>query len=100
MVLNNTDALLKSLTILVTSNGHAISRFGAQVVVMSKFLDATFPHLTATQCAEITKSFRHGIEDTMSLMDDIPLPAEYHSSLLEQTNNLLNALDRKSKAHG
>ncbi|MFL9868512.1 hypothetical protein PQR37_37265 [Paraburkholderia nemoris] len=97
--MNSPDAILKSLKTLVTSNGNAVSRFGAQVVVMSKFIDATFPQLTAAQCAEITKLFRHGIEDTMSLMDDMPLPAEYHSTLLEQTNNLLNALHRKSRAH-
>lgn len=96
MVLNNTDALLQSLTTLVMSNGKAVSRFGAQVVVMKNFIDATIPHLTATQRAEIAKAFRQGIEDTMSLVDDIPLPAEYHSTLLEQTNTLLNVLQTTS----
>lgn len=96
MVLNNPDALLQSLTDLLMSNGKAVSRFGAQVVVMRKFIDATFPLLTATQREEIAKAFRHGIEDTMSLMDDLPLPAEYHSTLLEQTNTLLNMLQTTS----
>ncbi|RDJ97579.1 hypothetical protein [Paraburkholderia lacunae] len=94
--MNNTDALLHSMTELVTSNGKAVARFGAQVVVMSKFIDATFPRLTATQCEEIAKAFRDGIDDAMSLMDNITLPAEYRSTLLEQTNTLLNGLQGRS----
>ncbi|MFM0618170.1 hypothetical protein PQR37_29365 [Paraburkholderia nemoris] len=96
--MKNTNALLKSLTTLVASNSETISSFGAQIVVMGNFLDATFPHLTAVQCAKITKSFRHEIEKTMSLMDDVPLPAEYHSMLLAQTNSLLNMLHARSAA--
>jgi hypothetical protein len=90
--LNNTDALLQSLTTLVMSNGKAVSRFGAQVMVMRNFIDVALPHLTTTQRAEIAKAFRQGIENAMSLMDDISLPADYHSTLLEQTNALLNVL--------
>jgi hypothetical protein len=97
--LKNTNALLKSLTTLVASNSETISSFGAQIVVMGNFLDATFPHLTAAQCAKITTSFRHEVERTMSLMDDVPLPAEYHSMLLAQTNALLNMLHARSAAH-
>lgn len=98
--MKNTNALLKSLTTLVASNSETISSFGAQIVVMGNFLDATFPHLTAApQCAKITKSFRHEVERTMSLMDDVPLPAEYHSMLLAQTNALLNMLHARSAAH-
>lgn len=96
--MNNADALLKSLVTLVTSNGKAVSRVGAQVMVMRRFIDATPPQLTATQCAEMTRVFRHGTEDTTSLMDDRSLPAEYHSTLLEQIDDLLNALNGKSTA--
>ncbi|SDI57072.1 hypothetical protein SAMN04487926_119105 [Paraburkholderia steynii] len=99
MILNDIDSLMESLATSVASNGNAVSRFGARVVVMSKFIDATFPQLTATQCVEIIRQFRQGIEDSLSLMDDMPLPGEYHSTLLEQTNNLLTALDRKSGGH-
>ena len=98
--MNKTDVLLKSLTTLVASNGNAISSLGAKTVVLTKLIDATFPHLTASQCTAISKSFRNGIEDAMSLMDDLPLPADYHSAVLEQTNMFLIALDRKSTAHG
>ncbi|WP_242540486.1 hypothetical protein [Trinickia mobilis] len=62
---------------------------------MSKFLDAALQHLTASQCTEIMKSFRCGIEDAMLLMDDVALPAAYHSTLLDQTNLLLAKLSVK-----
>ncbi|HEV3426192.1 MAG TPA: hypothetical protein VG105_20855 [Paraburkholderia sp.] len=55
MDLNDTDALLSSLSTLVATNGKAMSRFSAQVMVMKQFLAAAFPNLTAAQCAEITK---------------------------------------------
>jgi hypothetical protein len=55
MDLNDTDALLSSLSTLVAMNGKAMSRFSAQVMVMKQFLAAAFPNLTAAQCAEITK---------------------------------------------
>jgi hypothetical protein len=98
VLLNNANALLKSLTTLVMSNSNAVSRFGARTVVLTKFLDATLPHLTASQCADIVRSFRRGIEDAMWEADDRVLPAECHSTLLEQTNILLDALSRKSMA--
>ncbi|WP_242540598.1 hypothetical protein [Trinickia mobilis] len=66
---------------------------------MSMFLDAVFPRLTASQCAEITTSLWHGIEDAMSLMADVVLPAEYHSTLLEQTNLLLAELSVMRESH-
>jgi hypothetical protein len=58
-------------------------------------LEAVLPHLTPLQRVEITRSFREGIEDALSLMDDVALPAEYHSALLELTNSILAALSRE-----
>ncbi len=55
------EALLNSLTTLVRTNGAAVSRLGARFVVMSKFVDAVLRHLTAAQCAAVTKSFRYGV---------------------------------------
>lgn len=97
--MNNIGALLQSLNTFVKSNGETLARFGARVAVMSVLLDVTLPNLTAAQRAEITKLFRHGIEDTMSLMDDVPLPAEYHSTLLEQTNAFLAILNTNDVSH-
>jgi hypothetical protein len=47
---------------------------------------------------EIKQSFLQGIDDVMSLMDDVPLSANYHSTLLELelTNVILSALDKGS----
>ena len=64
---------------------------GARAIVLGKFLDAALPHLTTLQCAEVSRSFRQGIEETLSMMDDVPLPAEYHPTLLELTNTILTA---------
>jgi hypothetical protein len=48
------------------------------------------------QRVEVTRSFRQGIEEAMSLMDDVALPAEYHSALLELTKVILAALGQES----
>ncbi|WP_288831042.1 hypothetical protein [uncultured Paraburkholderia sp.] len=61
-----------------------------------KFLDAALPQLTTLQRVEVTRSFREGIEDAMSRMDDVALPVEYYSALLDLTNNVLAALARES----
>lgn len=46
-----------------------------------------------------TRSFRQGIEDVLSLMDDVVLPAEYHSALLELTNAIFATLGQTSGRH-
>ncbi len=61
-------------------------------MVLGKFLEAALPHLTTLQQVEIARLFRRGVEDAMSLMDDVVLPAEYHSALLQLTNSILAAL--------
>lgn len=80
---------------LVTGNLDAISGLSARTVVLARFLDATLPRLTPGQCAEIEVAFREGIEETMSLADDVPLPDKYHATLLDQVNAVLIALNRK-----
>ena len=67
---------------------------GARTMVLGKFHDAVLPHLTPLQRVDVIRSFRLGIEDAMSRMDDVALPAEYHSALLELTNSILAALSR------
>jgi hypothetical protein len=56
------------------------------------------PQLTAAQCDEITRIFRHGVNDTMSITDDVEMPSAYHTALLEQTNALLAALEEQGSA--
>jgi hypothetical protein len=62
----------------------------------ASFFDAAVSQLTTLQKGEVAWSFRHGVEDVMSLMDDVTLPAEYHSTLLELTNDILAALGQES----
>jgi hypothetical protein len=80
----------------VTANTTAMSTLGARVMVLGKFLDAALPHLTELQRADVTQSFRQGIEDGMVQMDDMALAAAYHSTLLELTNTILTALRQGS----
>ena len=90
------DALIEHMSVIVTVNTRTISMLGARAMVLGKFLDAVLPRLTTVQRAETAKSFRHGIEDTMSLMDDVPLPVEYHSELIALTNTILAKLGHGS----
>jgi hypothetical protein len=62
---------------------------------LGKFHEAVLPYFTTPQRAAITTSFRQGVEDAMGLMDDVALPAEYHSALLELTNTILAPLGRE-----
>ena len=71
--------ILGEMTRVVTSNTTAISRLGAQAMVFGKLLDSALSRLTGSLRVEVTRSFRLGIEDALSMMDDLPLPAEYHS---------------------
>lgn len=93
-----TDPLQK-MSALVVSNMRSMSVLGASAMVFGKFLDTTIPHLTAPQRARIADEFRDAVEDEMSLMDDLPLPAEYHSTLLELTNAVLGALEPAPSGH-
>jgi len=81
---------------LVTANTKTVSILGARTMVLGKFLDAALPQLTTLQRAEVIQSFRQGVEEAMALMDDVALPAEYHSALLELTNTILAVLGQGS----
>ena len=67
---------------------------GARTMVLGKFHDAVLPHLTPLQRVDVIRSFRLGIEDAMSRMDDVALPAEYHSTRLELTHAILATLSQ------
>jgi len=84
---------LNVLKALAISNCNAVSRFGARLVVQSKFIEAVLPQLRAAQCGEIARRFQQGVEDAMAHTDDIEMPAEYHAELLELTNALLTVLE-------
>jgi hypothetical protein len=93
--LNNTDDVLAQVVELMAANTKKMGALGARAMVLGKFLEAVLPHLTTLQRIEITGAFRQGIEEAMSLMDDVALPAEYHSALLDLTNAILAALGQR-----
>lgn len=90
--MNHANDVLDQMRKLVATNTTIVSLLGARAMVLGKFFDAALPQLTATQRAETTALFRQGIEEAMSLMDDVALPAEYHWALLELTNSILALL--------
>ncbi|MGF7000519.1 hypothetical protein [Paraburkholderia sp. GAS32] len=94
--MKDSDEVLNHMSRLVTDNTKIISVLGARVMVLGKFFDAALPQLTSLQRGEVTRSFRQGIEDILSLMDDVALPAEYYPALLDLTNTILAALGQKS----
>ncbi|TKC81313.1 hypothetical protein FAZ69_28715 [Trinickia terrae] len=83
---------LEELAALAKKNTVNLSNLAAKSVACQKFIEAALPYLTAAQSVEISRAFREKIEDVMALMDDVALPAEYHSTLLEKTNELLDSL--------
>ncbi|WP_395063287.1 hypothetical protein [Paraburkholderia silvatlantica] len=86
------EMLLNSMTALVSAHGKAISRFGASVVVMSKFVEAVLPQLSATQIERTILAFRAQLGEAMAVADDVLLPGEYRATLIEQANMLLSRL--------
>jgi hypothetical protein len=94
--MNNVDEVLGKMAGLVTTNTKTVSMLGARSMVLGAFLEATLPHLTLAQRAAVTRSFRQGIEDALACMDDLPLPAEYHSTMLELTNAILATLSQEA----
>ncbi|TCG06648.1 hypothetical protein BZM27_24950 [Paraburkholderia steynii] len=97
--MDNANDALEHMRKLVTANTKTVGALGARAMVLGKFLDAALPHLTTFQRGWIAEAFRQGIEDAMALMDDVPLPAEYHSALLELTNGILAKLGPDSSRH-
>ncbi|MBV8262137.1 MAG: hypothetical protein JO239_14655 [Paraburkholderia sp.] len=87
------ELLLRSMTALVSANGKAISRFGASVVVMTKFVEAVLPQLSGAQVERTIQAFRAHVGEAMAVADDVLLPGEYRATLIEQANVLLSRLD-------
>ncbi len=56
---------------LITTNTRIMGELGARALVLGKFLEAALPCLTAVQRDEVRRSFRQGVEDVMSLMDEV-----------------------------
>jgi hypothetical protein len=92
----DTDEVLGGVIAFMAANTKRMGVLGARAMVLGTFLQAALPHLTTLHRVEITSSFRLGIEDVLAAMDDVALPAEYHSALLELTNAIVAALGQRS----
>jgi hypothetical protein len=90
--MDDIDSGLDQIAELAAANSKIVAVLGARAMVLGKFHDAVVPYLTTSQRVAITRSFREGVENAMASMDDVALPAEYHSALLEITNAILAAL--------
>lgn len=88
------EKVLGSMSDFVNTNVEAVAILGARTVVLTKFLDAATLRLTAPQRVEVAASFRRGIEDALSMTDDIPLPAKYQDTLLQLTNTIVKSLSQ------
>ncbi|WP_321923819.1 hypothetical protein [Paraburkholderia guartelaensis] len=86
------EMLLNSMTALVSAHSKAISRFGASVVVMTKFVEAVLPQLSTAQIERTILAFRAQLGEAMAVADDVLLPGEYRATLIEQANMLLARL--------
>jgi hypothetical protein len=91
-VTTNDEMLLHSMSALVSAHGKAISRFGANVVVMTKFVEAVLPQLSPAQIERTIQAFRVHVGEAMAVADGALLPGEYRSTLIEQANVLLARL--------
>jgi len=91
-VTTNDEMLLHSMTALVSAHGKAISRFGASMIVMTKFVEAVLPQLSPAQIERTILAFRAQVGEAMAVADDVRLPGEYRATLIEQANVLLSRL--------
>ncbi|WP_322102448.1 hypothetical protein [Paraburkholderia sp. J41] len=93
---NHDEMLLRSMTALVSAHSKAISRFGANVVVMTKFVEAVLPQLSRAQMELTMQTFRAQIDEAMAAADAEAgagvLPGEYRATLIEQADVLLARL--------
>lgn len=89
---------LDALNASISENLGRVSRLGARVVALSRFVAVAFPHLPASECATIERAFREQINDAMSMTCDEPVPGLYEEALLTEVNLLLAALKQRSRS--
>jgi hypothetical protein len=87
------NGLLARMQKLAVSSSKAASRFGAELVVQYSFIDAVLPALNEHQRRQVALAFRREIENVMARTDDVPMPPEYHATLIARVNDLLKWLE-------
>jgi hypothetical protein len=94
--LNVDEEFLGAVASAVSSSLTSVIGLGARKIVLSKLIDATLPLLTPEQCSQILPKFQASVEDIMAMMDDLRLPADFHSVILEETNACIERLKQIS----
>jgi len=92
------ETALELCAVIVKQNGETVSRVGARMVALCKFVDAVLPELDAAQCERIDVLFRQGVEDALASVDDLAASGTYRTTLVEQTNVLRAALTNRRAA--
>ncbi|WP_439893303.1 hypothetical protein ACS7SF_25815 (plasmid) [Ralstonia sp. 25C] len=88
---------LEALNVSINTNLANVSKLGARVVVLSRFIAAVFPHVPASECAAIEQAFRREINNAMLMTSDEPVPGIYEEALLHEVNLLIAALKQRSQ---
>ncbi len=88
---------LQAVEALFKANGAMLSEYGGRAVALLRFVEAVTPVLNAQQRLEVERRFRLEIEKVLSLTDDVLMPSEYHTALLNQTNSLLKLLSTREQ---
>lgn len=88
---------LTALNTTISENLINVSKLGARVVALSRFIAAAFPYLPPTECAAIERAFRQEINDAMSMTSDAAVPGPYEATLLEEVNALIAALKQRTQ---
>lgn len=97
--MDHANDAIDQMSKFVTTNTKTVTLLGAQSMVLGKFFDAVLPQLTTTQRVETAEAFRQAIKEARLLMDELTLPVEYHTALLDLTNAILGTLDQESSRH-
>ncbi|AGH86844.1 MULTISPECIES: hypothetical protein [Ralstonia solanacearum species complex] len=89
---------LDALNASISENLGRVSRLGARVVALSRFVAVAFPYLPASECAAIERAFRDQINDALLMTCDEPVSGLYEDALLSEMNQLLAALRQRSQS--
>jgi len=93
--MHDADGFLTSMSKLAAHNTLVSASVSARALVLGKFLEVAMSQLTAAQCRDITPAFKQGIEDIMTMMDDMALPQAFHSEFLSLTNTIIDKLGHR-----
>jgi hypothetical protein len=85
--------VLQSLVTLSQTHGTAIIQQSVRITVLSELLMALFERVPADDRTSVAAIFRARIERLMELDDDRALPEIYHTTLLDEVNRFLRALE-------